>query len=144
MHLFFYYDQVFIRDFIPSALAFLLDGGEIVKNFLFHTLQLQSLEKTVDSHRPGQGLMPASFKVRSVALDGNPVNLRMFWILILVNQRLVVLHPFIPEKMNRRTPYGDATVNSYAASQSHVSAQGMQQHAHTPQFPFRHSSGIQF
>jgi hypothetical protein len=36
------YDQVFIRDFIPSALAFLLKGEhEIVKNFLLHTLQLQ-------------------------------------------------------------------------------------------------------
>ncbi|PKI72799.1 hypothetical protein CRG98_006779 [Punica granatum] len=38
------YDQVFIRDFIPSALAFLLKGeGEIVKNFLLHTLQLQEV-----------------------------------------------------------------------------------------------------
>lgn len=36
------YDQVFIRDFVPTALAFLLNGeGEIVKNFLHHTLQLQ-------------------------------------------------------------------------------------------------------
>lgn len=36
------YDQVFIRDFVPSALAFLLKGeSEIVKNFLLHTLQLQ-------------------------------------------------------------------------------------------------------
>lgn len=36
------YDQVFIRDFIPSALAFLLKGEkEIVRNFLLHTLQLQ-------------------------------------------------------------------------------------------------------
>ena len=36
------YGQVFIRDFVPSALAFLLSGkGEIVKNFLLHTLQLQ-------------------------------------------------------------------------------------------------------
>lgn len=36
------YDQVFIRDFVPSGLAFLLKGeGEIVKNFLLHTLQLQ-------------------------------------------------------------------------------------------------------
>ncbi|GAB2277346.1 hypothetical protein Dimus_012050 [Dionaea muscipula] len=66
------YDQVFIRDFVPSALAFLLKGdGEIVKNFLLHTLQLQSWEKTVDCYSPGQGLMPASFKVRSVPLDGN-------------------------------------------------------------------------
>ncbi|XP_019174322.1 PREDICTED: alkaline/neutral invertase A, mitochondrial-like isoform X1 [Ipomoea nil] len=65
------YDQVFIRDFIPSALAFLLNGeGEIVKNFLLHTLQLQSWEKTVDCYSPGQGLMPASFKVRTMPLDG--------------------------------------------------------------------------
>ncbi|KAI4335028.1 hypothetical protein L6164_013714 [Bauhinia variegata] len=66
------YDQVFIRDFVPSALAFLLNGeGEIVKNFLLHTLQLQSWEKTVDCYGPGQGLMPASFKVRTVPLDGS-------------------------------------------------------------------------
>ncbi|KAL6645687.1 hypothetical protein ACP70R_017295 [Stipagrostis hirtigluma subsp. patula] len=66
------YDQVFIRDFVPSAIAFLLKGeSEIVKNFLLHTLQLQSWEKTVDCYSPGQGLMPASFKVRSVPLDGN-------------------------------------------------------------------------
>ncbi|XVF38925.1 hypothetical protein REPUB_Repub20aG0144500 [Reevesia pubescens] len=65
------YDQIFIRDFVPSALAFMLNGeGEIVKNFLLHTLQLQSWEKTVDCHSPGQGLMPASFKVRTVPLDG--------------------------------------------------------------------------
>ncbi|CAI7832916.1 unnamed protein product [Closterium sp. NIES-53] len=36
------YDQVFIRDFIPSALAFMLSGHhEIVRNFLLYTLQLQ-------------------------------------------------------------------------------------------------------
>lgn len=36
------YDQVFIRDFVPSALAFLLKGEtEIVRNFLLYTLQLQ-------------------------------------------------------------------------------------------------------
>ncbi|KAF5737090.1 alkaline/neutral invertase A mitochondrial [Tripterygium wilfordii] len=66
------YDQVFIRDFVPSGLAFLLNGdGEIVRNFLLHTLQLQSWEKTVDCYSPGQGLMPASFKVRMVPLDGS-------------------------------------------------------------------------
>ncbi|VVA28435.1 Hypothetical predicted protein [Prunus dulcis] len=93
------YDQVFIRDFVPSALAFLLNGeADIVKNFLLHTLQLQEIltvcyfnrylygdvrteigmllkyvlswEKTVDCHSPGQGLMPASFKVKTVPLDG--------------------------------------------------------------------------
>jgi hypothetical protein len=36
------YDQVFIRDFIPSAIAFLLKGEtEIVKEFLLNTLRLQ-------------------------------------------------------------------------------------------------------
>ncbi|CAL9219767.1 unnamed protein product [Arabidopsis halleri] len=64
------YDQVFIRDFVPSALAFLLKGeSEIVRNFLLHTLQLQSWEKTVDCYSPGQGLMPASFKVRTLPLE---------------------------------------------------------------------------
>ncbi|XP_058770401.1 alkaline/neutral invertase A, mitochondrial [Vicia villosa] len=97
------YDQVFIRDFIPSALAFLLKGeDEIVKNFLLHTLQLQSWEKTVDCYSPGQGLMPASFKVRTVALEGDtheevldpdfgesaigrvaPVDSGLWWIILL-------------------------------------------------------------
>lgn len=36
------YDQVFIRDFVPSGLAFLLKGEyDIVRNFILHTLQLQ-------------------------------------------------------------------------------------------------------
>ncbi|GKV01437.1 hypothetical protein SLEP1_g13988 [Rubroshorea leprosula] len=97
------YDQVFIRDFVPSALAFLLRGeGEIVRNFLLHTLQLQSWEKTVDCYSPGQGLMPASFKVRTVPLDDNkseevldpdfgesaigrvaPVDSGLWWIILL-------------------------------------------------------------
>lgn len=97
------YDQVFIRDFIPSAFAFLLRGeGEIVRNFLLHTMQLQSWEKTVDCYSPGQGLMPASFKVRTVPLDDNkseeildpdfgesaigrvaPVDSGLWWIILL-------------------------------------------------------------
>ncbi|KAJ7537196.1 hypothetical protein O6H91_12G102200 [Diphasiastrum complanatum] len=69
------YDQVFLRDFIPSAIAFLLKGeSEIVRNFILHTLQLQSWEKTVDCYSPGQGLMPASFKVRIVPLEGGDTN----------------------------------------------------------------------
>lgn len=36
------YDQVFIRDFIPTGIAFLLKGEyDIVRNFILHTLQLQ-------------------------------------------------------------------------------------------------------
>lgn len=35
-------DQVFIRDFVPSSIAFFLKGeSEIVRNFLLHTFQLQ-------------------------------------------------------------------------------------------------------
>ncbi|KAL8171713.1 hypothetical protein V2J09_023517 [Rumex salicifolius] len=66
------YDQVFIRDFISSGIAFLLKGEyDIVRNFILYTLQLQSWEKTMDCHSPGQGLMPASFKVRTMPLDGD-------------------------------------------------------------------------
>ncbi|KAI6688355.1 hypothetical protein NL676_025183 [Syzygium grande] len=58
------YDQVFVRDFVPSALAFLMNGEtEIVKEFLLKTLLLQSQEKMVDRFKLGEGVMPASFKV---------------------------------------------------------------------------------
>ncbi|CAI5506114.1 unnamed protein product [Closterium sp. Naga37s-1] len=59
------YDQVFVRDFVPSALAFLMNGeAEIVENFLLKTLRLQqSWEKRVDVFTLGEGVMPASFKV---------------------------------------------------------------------------------
>lgn len=41
------YDQVFIRDFIPSGIAFLLKGEyDIVRNFILHTLQLQVISKS--------------------------------------------------------------------------------------------------
>jgi hypothetical protein len=40
------YDQVFIRDFVPSGIAFLLKGDyEIVRNFILHTLQLQVITR---------------------------------------------------------------------------------------------------
>lgn len=36
------YDQVFLRDFIPSGIAFLMNEEyDIVRNFILHTLQLQ-------------------------------------------------------------------------------------------------------
>lgn len=39
------YDQIFIRDFVPSGIAFLLKGEyDIVRNFILHTLQLQVLD----------------------------------------------------------------------------------------------------
>lgn len=58
------YNQVFVRDFIPSALAFLINGEpEIVRNFLLKTLRLQAWEKQIDRFTLGEGVMPASFKV---------------------------------------------------------------------------------
>jgi hypothetical protein len=59
------YVQVFVRDFVPSALAFLMNGEpDIVKNFLLKTLRLQSIEKRIDCFTLGEGVMPASFKVK--------------------------------------------------------------------------------
>ena len=92
------YDQCFLRDFVPSALVFLMHGkAEIVRNFLVETLKLQSHEKQMDCFEPGAGLMPASFKVYSngneeflVADFGEqaiarvpPVDSCMWWILLL-------------------------------------------------------------
>ncbi|XP_042419820.1 probable alkaline/neutral invertase D [Zingiber officinale] len=58
------YDQVFVRDFVPSAMAFLMNGEhDIVKNFLVKTLHLQGWEKKIDRFKLGEGVMPASFKV---------------------------------------------------------------------------------
>jgi hypothetical protein len=58
------YDQCFIRDFVSSALVFLLKGQtEIVRNFLIQTLKLQIKERQLEFLEPGRGLMPASFKV---------------------------------------------------------------------------------
>ncbi|KAG6736143.1 hypothetical protein POTOM_061130 [Populus tomentosa] len=56
---------------IYSVLRLFATAGEydIVRNFILYTLQLQSWEKTMDCYSPGQGLMPASFKVRTVPLD---------------------------------------------------------------------------
>lgn len=55
---------MFVRDFVPSALAFLMHKEpDIVKNFLLKTLRLQSSEKKIDRFQLGEGVMPASFKV---------------------------------------------------------------------------------
>lgn len=60
------YDQCFIRDFIPAALVFLIQGKtEIVYNFLIETVSLQKQKRRVDCYQPPTGLMPASFKVES-------------------------------------------------------------------------------
>lgn len=43
------YNHLFVRDFVPSAFAFLMNGEpEIVKIFLLKTLHLQAWEKQID------------------------------------------------------------------------------------------------
>ncbi len=60
------YDQCFIRDFVSSALLFLIKGRtDIVRNFLEETLKLQPKENQLDAYKPGRGMIPASFKVVS-------------------------------------------------------------------------------
>jgi hypothetical protein len=92
------YDQCFTRDFAVSALVFLMQGQvNIVRNFLVLTLALQSREKQFSCFRPGQGLMPASFKVLSIGSEETviadfgeqaiarvaPVDSCFWWMLIL-------------------------------------------------------------
>ncbi|KAF8677309.1 hypothetical protein HU200_046797 [Digitaria exilis] len=58
------YEQVFMRDFIPSALAFLMKGEHLMlQNFLVETARLQPREKKVGLFKLGQGVMLASFKL---------------------------------------------------------------------------------
>ena len=61
------YDQCFVRDFVSSALIFLIKGrSDIVRNFLEVALKLQPKKMQLDSATPSRGLMPASFKIVSV------------------------------------------------------------------------------
>ncbi|KAI6702620.1 hypothetical protein NL676_011756 [Syzygium grande] len=87
------YNQVFVRDFVPSGLACLMKRDlepEIVKNFLLKTLHLQGWEKRIDNFTLGEGVMPASFKERLVADFGGsaigrvaPVDSGFWWIILL-------------------------------------------------------------
>ncbi|MGA1132149.1 MAG: glycoside hydrolase 100 family protein [Prochlorotrichaceae cyanobacterium] len=59
------YDQCFVRDFVPSALVFLIrNKADIVRNFLKVTLQLQPKITQFNCRKPSRGLMPASFKIQ--------------------------------------------------------------------------------
>lgn len=107
------YDQVFIRDFIPVALLFLIKGDfdikldgdkevtirgkEIVQNFLEVTLELHQQERPQTFLNTGRVLMPASFKIKKKnnreVLDPDfgqhaiarvtPVDSSLWWILLL-------------------------------------------------------------
>ena len=92
------YDQVFVRDFAVSAYAYLLaDEADIVANFLLEMVRLQRTQRQFACFEPGEGLMPASFKVveidneeRIVADYGEraiarvpPVDSGFWWLLLL-------------------------------------------------------------
>ncbi|HBL13640.1 MAG TPA: alkaline invertase [Cyanobacteria bacterium UBA11162] len=92
------YNHCFVRDFVSSALIFLMNGKpDIVRNFLVETLSLQSATKQMDCFNAGQGLMPASFKVVSNYGDQyltpdfgehaiarvTPVDSSLWWLILL-------------------------------------------------------------
>jgi hypothetical protein len=58
------YHECFVRDFVPSALVFLMKGQpEIVRNFLVTVMQLRGHQPVLEGHQRSMGLMPASFHV---------------------------------------------------------------------------------
>jgi len=58
------YNECFVRDFVPSALAFLMSGRhEIVRNFLETVMDLSGHQQVMQGHKRSMGLMPASFHV---------------------------------------------------------------------------------
>lgn len=92
------YEECFVRDFVPSALVFLMDGEyDIVRNFLCTVVQIRSQQSVMAGHERAFGLMPASFRIekgadgeRAVADFGDraigrvaPVDSAMWWMLLL-------------------------------------------------------------
>lgn len=91
------YEECFVRDFVPSALVFLMDGKhDIVRNFLKLIVKLCSQQSVMVGHNRAVGLMPASFRVsqdknsEAMADFGDraigrvaPVDSAMWWMLLL-------------------------------------------------------------
>jgi glycogen debranching enzyme len=92
------YHECFVRDFVPSALVFLLRGrADIVRNFLETVLELRGSQPVLEGHGRSPGLMPASFHVTGrggeetlVADFGEraigrvvPVDSAMWWMFLL-------------------------------------------------------------
>lgn len=93
------YAECFVRDFVPSAFVFLMQGEtDIVRNFLKTVLTLSAQQPVMRGHDRAMGLMPASFKVvkdidnndRIVADFGEraigrvaPVDSAMWWMILL-------------------------------------------------------------
>lgn len=93
------YAECFVRDFVPSALVYLLDGrAEIVRNFLDLILTVRDQLEQIEGHIGLPKVMPASFKV-AINADGSeklrvdfgdraigrvaPVDSMMWWVLLL-------------------------------------------------------------
>ncbi|MGM3306605.1 glycoside hydrolase 100 family protein [Anabaena sp. WFMT] len=94
----FNFDHCYVRDFVSSALVFLIKGKyDIVRNFLEETLKLQPNKNDFNAYTPSQGFIPASFKVVSIngeeTLEADfgeqaiarvtPVDSCLWWIIIL-------------------------------------------------------------
>ena len=92
------YHECFVRDFVPSALVFLMsDRHDIVRNFLVTVMQIRGQQKVMKGHKRSRGLMPASFHVieeagseEIVADFGDraigrvtPVDSAMWWMILL-------------------------------------------------------------
>ena len=92
------YNECFVRDFVPSALVFLMQGEhDIVRHFLETVMQLRGHQHVMKGHKRSLGLMPASFHV--VVEDGKekvianfgdraigrvtPVDSAMWWVILL-------------------------------------------------------------
>jgi glycogen debranching enzyme len=92
------YHECFVRDFVPSALVFLMNGRhDIVRNFLVAVMQIRGQQKVMKGHKRSRGLMPASFHIieeagneEIVADFGDraigrvtPVDSAMWWMILL-------------------------------------------------------------
>ena len=92
------YQECFVRDFVPSALVFMMGGrAEIVRNFLTTVMHIRGQQTVLEGHQRSMGLMPASFKV--IEEDGQeqlvadfgeraigrviPVDSAMWWMFLL-------------------------------------------------------------
>lgn len=92
------YHECFVRDFVPSALYYLLRGEPaIVRNFLVTVMELRGQQPVLAGHPRSMGLMPASFRVveeggeeQIIADFGEraigrviPVDSAMWWVFLL-------------------------------------------------------------
>jgi len=93
------YGECFVRDFVPSALVFLMEGDyDIVRNFLRTTLELRAQQPRLAGHGRIPGVLPASFHIvqgsdgceEAIGDFGDraigrvaPVDSMMYWVALL-------------------------------------------------------------